>query len=171
VVCAAGWPLGRLVAWFADKLIPVRGQWLRTSSGPPLGLGVSGQHGYLWWRAHPEGGWLVGGARWATPHLESWEIEAEPQDAVERKLLGILGQSWPGVGAQVVARGAGIMTLTCDNLPLCGPLPGRSRILACTGFGEHGLALALGGAKGVAEGILEGDSAQLPALVRPARLV
>lgn len=170
LVCAAGWPLGRLVPYFADKLIPVRQQWLRTPSGPPLSLGVSGQHGYLWWRAHPQGGWLLGGARWATQHLESWEIEPQPQDIVEQRLLGILGQSWPKVPAQVAARGAGIMTLTCDNLPLCGPLPGRSRIVSCTGFGEHGLALAVAGAKGVAEGIL-GESEALPELVRPARMV
>ena len=169
VVCTAavlcsGWRLSALEGWFADKLTPVRAQALLLDDRAERG--GSGQHGHLYW-APTADGLLVGGARWATPHLESWETEPVPNPRVSERLRAWSRQHWQGaeLGERAVIR-----TYTCDNLPLLGPLPGRCRLIACTGFGENTLALAPAAAEAVVQGLLTGQ-ATLPPFLAASRFV
>ena len=113
------------------------------------------------------------GCRWATPHMEMGEdnesareatIDNRLRDALQRHLspctTASLGPAW-----------AGIMDHTCDGLPLVGPLPGRSRHIACTGFQGHELSFAFRAAHSVTLGLLQGKDPDLPAFFHPSRFV
>ena len=63
------------------------------------------------------------------------------------------------------------MTFTCDGLPLVGPIPGRSRVLSCTGFAGHQAAVGIGAARAVADGLLGESSIQVPELFSLSRFV
>ena len=45
-----------------------------------------------------------------------------------------VGQHLPAVTGAVLQRWTGIMTFSCDLLPILGPIPGRPRFILCTGF-------------------------------------
>ena len=171
VVYAASWGLRTLDGWFADKLYPVRAALLETApSGRAPLVGASAQYGYLSWQSAPSGGLRVSGARWATPHMETGEVERAPHPKVQGALQGFLEKSFPDdAQAGVVAVRAGIQGYTCDNLPLIGPLPGARRV-ACTGFADTGWSLAAAGAEVVAQGIL-GEEPVYPDFLKPQRLV
>jgi len=165
VVLCGGWSLPSLDDWFREKVYPVRGQLAVLDAAAPTG--GSGQYGHLYWAPVQEG-LLVGGARWATPHMEVGETNPVPQPKVSERVLAWARQHWPQ--AEVRSERAGIMSFTCDNLPIVGPLPGRSRVVACTGFGENGLALGPACAEFVVQGVLRGRT-DLPALVSSSRFV
>ncbi len=171
VVYAASWGLRTLDHWFADKVFPVRAALLETApSGRPALQGASAQYGYLSWQSAPSGGLRVSGARWATPHMETGEVERTPHPKVQKALQGFLDKSFAAdAQAGVVAVRAGIQGYTCDNLPLIGPLPGARRV-ACTGFADTGWSLAAAGAQIVAQGIL-GEQPVYPDFLKPQRLV
>lgn len=165
LVLAGGWEQAQWVPWFADKLQPVRHQWLISDRPSDAALHCSGQHGYLRW--HPVAtGLLVAGARWATPHLEAGETDPTPNDAVHAKLAVFLGALQPSAAA--ASQHAEIRTHTCDNLPIVGPLDARR--IALTGFGQSEWAMALAAADDVVAGVL-GAPSGLPDLVHPSRFV
>ena len=171
VVYAASWGLRTLDPWFADKLYPVRAALLETApSGRAPLQGASAQYGYLSWQSAPSGGLRVSGARWATPHMETGEVERRPNPKVQKALQGFLEKSFPeDAQAGVVGVRAGIQGYTCDNLPLIGPLPGARRV-ACTGFADTGWSLAAAAAEIVTQGIL-GEMPVYPDFLKPQRLV
>jgi glycine/D-amino acid oxidase-like deaminating enzyme len=56
----------------------------------------------------------------------------------------------------VLARGAAVQSVSCDGLPLAGPVPGHPRILIAGGFGTNTPGLALAAAEVVAQLIAHG---------------
>lgn len=164
VLLCGDWRLPRLEGWFADKLTPVRAQALLLDAN--VACGGSGQWGHLYWANSPDG-LLVGGARWATPHMESGETEPSPNPLVSERLRAFAAQHWPD--AIELGERAHIRTYTCDNLPVVGPMPGRSRLVCCAGFGENELALAPVAARAAVDGILRG--ATWPAFLAASRFV
>jgi hypothetical protein len=165
LIWAGGWEQARWLPWFADKLQPVRHQWLISDRPADGRLQCSGQHGYLRW--HPvDSGLLVAGARWATPHLEAGETDPSPNPDVHAKLAVFLDALQPGAAS--TSQHAEIRTHTCDNLPIVGPLDARR--IALTGFGQNEWALALAAADDVIAGVL-GEPSALPDLVHPSRFV
>jgi glycine/D-amino acid oxidase-like deaminating enzyme len=165
VLLCGDWRLAQLAGWFADKLTPVRAQALLLDGA--VEAGGSGQWGHLYWANSPDG-LLVGGARWATPHMESGETDPSPNPRVSERLRAFAAQHWP----DATERGerAHIRTYTCDNLPIVGPMPGRSRVVCCAGFGENELALAPVAARVVVDGVLTGRS-DWPGFLAASRFV
>lgn len=175
VVHAAGMSENQLDPFFGDKLYPVRFQMqhirLATPGHPPA---LSSQLSYVQGAPRTDGSYVLGGCRWATPHLEAGE--ADPfalSDAVDGKLeavrTGLLGSALgPG---EVVGRSAGIMTFTCDGLPIVGPLPGRVGHLACLGWNGRPWSHALRAATAIRDGLMTGRSGGWPELLTPQRFV
>ena len=171
IVLAAGWSMQTLDPWLGDKLYPARTQMLTLPvSSPQPRFAATAQYGYAFWRPLPDA-ILVGGCRWATPHLETGEFDdtvAVP--IVEDRIMGFVRQHLPQVTGPVLQRWTGIMTFTCDLLPILGPIPGRPRFLLCTGFNGCQTGLAVRSAQAVSEGILTGK-AMVPAYFKTGRFV
>ncbi len=173
VVLAGGHRLSECWPWFADKLYPVRHQWVATAAVAEgrLPLPVSAQHGFSTWR-QLDGRVVAGGARFASPHLQIGETDAVLDERVDHVLRANLGRFFPDLVDVPIEFGwAAIATHTCDGLPILGPLPGRVDLVACTGF--HGLdqALALRAGQVVAEGLLTGKAPAIPQTFAARRMV
>jgi glycine/D-amino acid oxidase-like deaminating enzyme len=127
------------------------------------------QQGTVRWLRNPTTGLLdASGARWATPHMEVGETVPEPEPRVTAMLERLTRHAFPGVGAVRGVR-AGIVGESCDGLPIVGPVPGRPRIVVCTGFGVAGLTYALPCARAVVDGLLDRPGAGVPAVFRVTR--
>ena len=175
IVLTGGYELARLDPWFGDKLTPVRTQLLATAPGAlsPLPHGFSAQLGYLFGRSNPDGRLVLGGCRWATPHLETWETDDTViVDLVDDRLQAALRRHFPAAAeARVTHRWTGIMTFGCDALPIVGPLPGRARLATCVAFNGRPWSLALRCARALADGLLTGRPEGLPTMMRSDRFL
>jgi glycine/D-amino acid oxidase-like deaminating enzyme len=164
VVIAAGH--SAVEPWLADKLFPVRMQMVAITKRCAA---FSAQFGHLYGRPY-DGGGVVGGARWATQHLEEGETDdtvVEPR--VHARLEAFVREWFPD--AEITHAWSAIATHTCDGLPIVGPIPGRGRVIACTGWGGLDCSFALRAARAVADGILTGKAAGVPRTFEPSRLV
>lgn len=174
-VLVEGWRLLHRDPWFADKLVPTRTQALATAPGlvDPDGPAFTAQLGYLFGQPTPEGRLVLGGCRWATQHLETWETDDTViSELVDARLLAMLGRLWPHLAeAEPTHRWTGIMTFTCDNLPVVGPLPGRARLATLAGFNGRPWSLAAACARSLADGLLDGRPTHLPAMMRSDRFL
>lgn len=174
VVLTAGWSLARLLPWLADKLTPVRSQALVLAPPcpfPPHAL--LAQHGTVFARPMPDDGLLVGGCRWATPHMEVGETDDRiVVPAIDRHIRGFVARHLPHLADRPVThRWSAIATHTCDGLPIVGPLPGRPRLIVCTGWNGQPWAYALRAARAVADGLLTGRALGVPKPLSPSRFV
>lgn len=169
VVLANGWRAAALEPWLKDKLWPVRCEQRTASvSWPAPGVAVVAQQGHLWWAAGPDAGTRMGGARWASPHLEVGETVPCSKESVQEALQRAFDQRFAGgEGRPGTVR---IETLSCDGLPLVGARPGGNRVVCCLGFGEHELSWGLAAGEGIAR-VLLGAEDVLPSLLRPARFM
>ncbi len=166
VVLAGGHSLGAIEPWLAGKVFPVRMQMVAITRASPA---FSAQFGHLYGRPYA-GGAVVGGARWATPHLEEGETDDTVVEAhVHERLVAFVREWFPG--ADVTHAWSTIATHACDGLPIVGPIPGRGRVVACTGWGGLDHSFALRAARAVADGILTGKAAGVPRAFSPSRLV
>jgi len=171
VILANGFDARALHPFLADTLDPVREVAIRRP-GPP-GPEASLRAGFGWTTLSRDaaGAVTVSGCRWASPHLETGEIDPmHAHPAVLERVVATGDRFASGLGPPT-ARWGWIEAHGCDNLPLVGPLPSSRRILLCTGFGANpiGLGLACGGE--LAEGLLEGTAPGIPACLDPARFV
>lgn len=171
VVLAAEHRLPAVHEFFEDKLTPFREQALLTAPVDlPLRLGLRAQYGYFTVRRDPAGRLIVRGARWATPHLEVGETAEVPNDKVQGRIEAFVRAHFPTAG-QVLDRWAWIEAMSCDGLPIIGPLPGSVRFLACAGFGGNETGLGVRAARAVADGLLTGRAPGVPAYLSPERFV
>lgn len=169
VIVAANALAPRLHPWFADKLIPVRGQVLATAPLPvrvPVPGPVYANHGYDYWRLH-EGRLVLGGRR---PVAQDEEVGTDEvlNARVQAALDALLRELFPGVEAQVTHRWAGIMDFSIDGFPFVGPVPGESGLLTAVGFTGHGFGYAQMAADWLATRILDGSD-EVPEPFRTGR--
>jgi len=177
VVHCAGPAAAVLDPFFGDKVYPVRFQMqhLQSRHGGDLVLpALSAQLSYIQGAPRPDGTYVLGGCRWATPHLEVGEadptalseaVDARLSQVREGALSDYLGE------VDVIERSAGIMTFTCDGLPIVGPLPGRVQHISCLGFNGRPWSHALRAAQAVRDGLMDGRSHGMPAVLSPQRFV
>ncbi len=172
VILATGASLAQIEPWFTDKSYPVRTQLL--ASAPlqnPLPFPIRTQLGHAQLVPGPEERLVSSGCRWATAHLEAGEADdTVVSEAVHNKLSELTLRHRPDAGAPT-HQWSGIMGFTCDGLPLLGPIPGRSRVIACTGFAGHQAAMAMGAARAIADGLLGEQNIEVPKLFELARFV
>jgi len=173
VILAAGAQLHLVDPWMGDKVYPVRTQMmtLDTPTEPFHHVG-SALYGHLFWRRTAEG-LLVGGCRWATPHLEVGETDdSVTVPKIEETIRAVFGQRFPDrKDAPAIHRWTGIMSFTCDLLPILGPIPGRPRYIACGGFNGRQESFGLRAAQAVCQGVLEGNSPGVPEMFKTRRFV
>lgn len=156
--------------WLGDKLRPVRHQHRHHPVGR-IARPVLAQFGYLSATPGPTGV-LLGGCRWATPHLEEGEDDPTVvRELVDQKIGALWQGRLPGVVEPPAARWSVVATHTCDGLPLVGPLPGTPTLVACCGFNGRPHSHALPAADAVLQGILNGRPRGVPPLFRPDRFV
>ena len=176
VVWAAGAALQALDPWLGDKLYPTRIQMmvLPTTAPERVKYACTAQYGYAYWRQVAPDAVLVGGCRWATPHLETGEADdtvAVP--VVEDRIRAFVAEHLPDLaGGAVRQRWTAIMAASCDLLPVVGPVPGRPRFVVCAGFNGHQTSLAVRAAQAVSVGLLEGGAPPgVPAFFKTRRFV
>ena len=174
VVLACGHTLATLDPFFSDQLYPVRTQLL--SLPAPAGRFThagSALFGYHFWRQTDDDTVLVGGCRWATPHMEVGETDdAVAVPVIDARIRGFIDQTFPDLAGQpTAARWSAIMTFSCDGLPILGPVPGRPRFVACAGFNGRQYGLGLRAAQAVAEGILTGTARGVPDCFKTGRFI
>jgi len=174
VVLAAGAALADLDPYLSDKLYPVRTQLLSLPApADRFEHASSALYGYHFWRQAADGSVLVGGCRWATPHMEVGETDdSTTVPIIDARIRGFIDQTFPDLAEQpTTARWSAIMTFSCDGLPILGPIPGRPRFIACTGFNGRQYGLGLRAGRAVAEGILTGRAAGVPSVFKAGRFV
>lgn len=162
----------QITPWTTDKFHSIRHQSIATAPAPTLtDMPLSIQYGYSQLRQLEDNTVMLSGCRWATPHMEVGETDDTViNEAVHRGLMGFLHHHWPAMTAvPVTHRWSSIMTVSCDGLPIIGPLPGRPRIISCGGFGGHSASLAPRAARAVIEGITTGISPGVPDCFRTQR--
>ena len=170
VVLAAGAGARDLEPWLAEQLVPVREQSVALGGlAPGVDFGGRAGHGYTWFERRGHEG-VVGGCRWATPHLEVGETQEVTTPEVQARVEGFADRlGWRASDASV-RRWAWIDAHTRDGLPLVGPVPGSNRIVACVGFCGNDWGLGPGAAALVTEGLM-GETAHTSALFAPSRLL
>jgi glycine/D-amino acid oxidase-like deaminating enzyme len=98
--------------------------------------------------------------------------DSETVPVIDARIRGFIDQTFPDLAAQPTsARWSAIMTFTCDGLPILGPIPGRPRFVACTGFNGRQYGLGLRAGQAVAAGILTGHAAGVPDVFKTRRFV
>ncbi len=170
VVLCGDYRLSTAWPWLADKLSPVRLQnQLRPHAS--LGVAVSAQFGYLT-AAPGMHGLVLGGCRWATPHMETGE---DSPDEIRSTIDAKIASSWVSRMSldlgPVGARWSRIATWTCDGLPIIGPIPGSPTVVACLGFNGRPWMHTPPAVDTVVQGILDGRAFGLPTCLHPGRFV
>lgn len=174
VIVAAGARSSQVDSWFEDKIVPVREQALLTHPVSQLIPGANrAGYGYTHFRQVRDGGLLIGGCRWATPHMEYGEVDDQViVDRIQEKLQATVGRLFPEMGElQVRRRWAWLNARTCDMLPIIGPLPGNPRVIACTGFVGNPYGLAPQAASAVAQGLMGEGSPEVPSFMSAQRFL
>ena len=173
VVVAAGTETGRLLPSFSDCFTAVRESWMSTPAKPNAPIRpFRGGHGYMRWRDRNDGTRVLGGLRWAVPHMgvgdtDDSTVAEKVRLRLQQMLSGPMGLALNGS----VQTWSAIACHSCDNLPIIGAIPGHGRKLICAGWGGADWAFAAEGAFQIAQSILTGQRSAIPSFLSPARLL
>lgn len=159
VILATEAELPALLPFCRFKLVPMRAQALAAAADVALQPGIwSAAHGYEVGRVQADGAVWLSGSR-DLPVRDELGARRETTPAVQALLEREL-HAWKSFAShRVVRRWAGVQAVSCDGLPLAGPVPGRPRLLVLGGFGMEGLGMTLAAADVVAELIRTGRAA------------
>ena len=172
VIYVSGLHLPRLLPYLSDKHTTVRSQAIgyprRT---PPHPLGCRTQYGYIYWRDF-QNLRLIGGCRWATPHLEQGETDDTITiPKIEQQLQAFAKKTFMEEEVPVYYRWSGIEERSCDGLPIIGPVPGRIDTLLCSALQGRELGLGFAAGEAICELLLKGEARQLPDVFSPRRFL
>jgi len=170
VVLACNVKTGGLLPELQQVLKPVRGQVLCTSPLPPIfRVGLAVDWGTLYWRQAGDGTIVLGGYHNLDPLAEA-SAQEDLNPKIQSALARFLPDAFPGFpNFEVRQRWSGIMDETADGKPIVGQwLDGRS-IWVIAGFGGHGLPLALGVGKALAESVMRGQTSAVLSALAPGR--
>ncbi len=175
VVVAAGVGCPSVHGWFEPMLFPVRLQGLRTLpiSAGSVPIPCLARHRFEAWLQEPSGALAFVGCRWAEqPEMEAGVTDdASISDAVLAKQRDFLARQLPDLELEVTETWTGIEAFSCDGLPLVGPLPGRARVIALTGWGGWGLSWIARAVADVTDSILGRGRPETPAVLAPRRML
>ncbi len=149
--------------WFADKISAVR--WHGVPLALPARPRVSRQFSVF-----AEGGWMWG-ARWAEPHLGIGDGPGTPPSAAVLAMLARLSEQDFGAPPSAAPATCHTAGESCDGLPIVGPLPGRVRHIALTGFGIAPSVWGPAAVEAVANGILGCAGSTVPRSLSASRFL
>lgn len=186
VVVAAEELLGSLVSFCRFKIVPMRTQALTAIA--PRRAEASELHEH-------RGARRCGLPAWsAAQGYETWRHTDGNPGAVQvsgsrklpvKKELGTRGGTTPAVQAlleanlrdftrlrrhRVTRRWSTLQGISCDGLPIVGPVPGRARVLVCGGFGVNDIGWAFVAARTLVELLARGRS-EHDAVLSPRRFL
>lgn len=157
VVFACGGAVRGFLARLDRALTPARAQVLSTEPLPRLfRIGLAIDWGTVYWRQAPDGAVVLGGYRNLDPEGETgWDERLN--DRIQGALAGFLPALFPDLPAvRVARRWAAIMDCSADGRPLVGACSDAPNQWIIAGFGGHGLPVALGAGRALAEAIVGG---------------
>jgi gamma-glutamylputrescine oxidase len=158
-----------LKAW----ITPVRGQVVITEPVAQLwDFGWLTNHGYEYCLQRADGRIVLGGMRWRSPS-EEWNVENDSQvePAVSQGLRAFLPNSFEALRhVQIEQEWTGIMGFSPDDNPLVGELPGYPGEYLMAGYTGHGMSIAFGAGKAIAQ-MIQGQETELPPSFSPARFL
>lgn len=161
----------RLRPVLKDLIVPVRGQVIITNPVPPLwNFDWLTNHGYEYCLQRPDGRIVLGGMRWRSPAHE-WNVEDDNQiePSVSQGLREFLPNHFEVLRhVQIQQEWTGIMGFSPDDNPLIGELPGYPGEYIMAGYTGHGMSIAFGGGKAIAQ-MIKGQEPELPDSFSPAR--
>jgi glycine/D-amino acid oxidase-like deaminating enzyme len=149
--------------FFKALIYPVRGQMLSASTSGAVPLRDKTYYanfGYDYFRQTSDNVVLMGGLR--NLFIESevgFEDSINP--ALQKGLEDYVSANLAMADFQVENRWTGVMGNTVDGLPLVGPLPHNSGVIAAVGYNGHGFGLGMIVARDVARGIVSGETSDL----------
>jgi glycine/D-amino acid oxidase-like deaminating enzyme len=164
-IVATGASLPQLVSFCRFKIIGMRAQWLRTAASAARGsepVAWSAARGHETYRWLGDGSVILSGSRHLPVQRELGARDGTTPE-VQALLEDNLREIEPGTLAVVRARGAAIQSVSCDGLPLAGPVPGHPRLLVSGGFGTNTPGLALAAGEAIAELVRTGRAAHAAA--------
>ncbi len=166
IVCA-GAASARLVPGLSGWLWPQLGQ-ARIVAGQLPFPAVSANWGHESYQQLEAGRVLAAGFR-PDPSPDDRVEEGPPDETFQGFLARFLSLRF-GIEGEAEQTLAAALSVTLDNLPLIGPLPGESRLLLATGFCGRGYAFGAAAARALAALIFSGKST-IPRILNPSRLV
>ncbi|HEU5329529.1 MAG TPA: FAD-binding oxidoreductase [Thermomicrobiales bacterium] len=155
--------------YFADKIVPARGQMLATAPVPRFMTQLMGcEWGYQYFRQLPDGRFLLGGWRKQYVAEERTYNDAATTPHIQHGLEGFLQQHFPELaGVPIEHRWSGIMGFTPDGRPLVGRLPDLPQVYFAVGFSGEGMGIGAAVAERAATFMLDGTSPGIFATDRP----
>ncbi len=115
----------------------------------------------------------IGGARALEGGALGSTDDTSLSDVCSSALKRFLKEKFPALGFSdqlVESEWTGVLGLSKDGCPLCGPLPQRPNVYIAAGFSGHGMPQCFGVGKGVAHWIVEGEHRLHPFLQGPANI-
>jgi len=152
-VCAGGYA-ARILGAPHLRVAPKRAQVLAMGPVPPaLGPVCYAGWGFDYFRQRPDGIVLAGGRRHLHEAAENTDAPG-PTVPVQLDLEQYVRRHLPfAAEAPIVARWAGTMAFSADDVPILAPVPGDgSPVWVLGGFTGHGLGLAFAYAEAAADG-------------------
>lgn len=120
-----------------------------------------------------DGRMCIGGARALEGGALGSTDDSSLSDVCSSALRRFLREGFPALGFSdelVESEWTGILGLSKDGCPLCGPLPKRPNVYVAAGFSGHGMPQCFGVGKGIAQWIVEGELGLHPFLQGPANV-
>ena len=109
----------------------------------------------------------IGGARALDGGAIGSTDDSSLSEVSSSALRRFLREGFPALGFTddlVESEWTGILGISKDGCPLCGPLPQRPNVYVAAGFSGHGMPQCFGVGKGIAQWIVEGEQVLHPFL-------
>ena len=115
----------------------------------------------------------IGGARALEGGALGSTDDSSLSDVCSSALRRFVKEKFPALGFTdelVEAEWTGVLALSKDGCPLCGPVPQRPNVYVAAGFSGHGMPQCFGVGKGIAQWIVDGSHQLHPFLQGPANI-
>jgi glycine/D-amino acid oxidase-like deaminating enzyme len=178
VVATNAWSC-QLLPELSPFLIPTRNHVLMTAPLPGAasfkvgGLCSGDASKEIYCIMRSDGRMCIGGARALEGGALGSTDDSSLSEICSSVLRSFLKEKFPLLGFTdelVEAEWTGVLALSKDGCPLCGPIPHRPNVYVAAGFSGHGMPQCFGVGKGIAQWIVDGAHQLHPFLQGPANI-
>ena len=178
VIATNAWA-GQLLPELIPYLTPTRNHVMMTAPLPGAhswtvgGLSSGDASKEIYCILRSDGRLCIGGARALEDNALGSTDDSSLSHVCSSALKSFLREAFPALGFRddlVESEWTGVLALSKDGCPLCGPLPKHPNVYVAAGFSGHGMPQCFGVGKGIAQWIVEGEDALHPFLQGPANV-